>query len=107
MTDAELKAQIALGLIKPEHIAPILIWGIQDSELLENLAKIFYHGYLEYHTIEFSINNSNDCTEQQYKYYRDADLVHTQFLNNAYTNNETRIYINEIVNEIRKIYKIL
>jgi hypothetical protein len=113
MTDAELKAQIALGLIKPEHIEPILVWGIQDPELLENLAKIFYSGYLEYHMIEHAIAYEyttaarKNYTDQQIQYYRKANLVHEQFLNNPNTNNTTRIFINKIVNEIRKLYQIL
>jgi hypothetical protein len=85
MKDEELKAQIALGLINPAEIRPLLIWGIQDPELLDNLAKIFY-GAIE-----------KQFTENGHWPTRDQARVHEEFLNNPNTSTATRIYINNIL----------
>ncbi len=94
MTDNELKAQIALGLVNPEDIEPILIWGVQDAELLHDLAKIFYGHLLRMKT------------DSEYSGWipskRRHDIVHENFLNNPNTDTKTRIYINQTINELRK-----
>ena len=74
MTDNELKIQITLGLIDPENIEPILIWGVQDTELLYALTKIFY-GHL--------LCMKNDPEHSGWiPSKRRHDIVHENFLNN-------------------------